>query len=346
MPDLELTDDEKQALGIADEGDAPKDDGSLTPDEMSALGITQEMLSDGGGAPATQEEQSGLPDWVMALTDGLTLNNAGELGNAVMKTGSPDAIARKFGPSHEIGGMAPTYAGDSPTPDMEALYALAEDSLGGKAAQLGGNAITGVAAGGLAPAGWAGQAAAGGATGALSAGGQTSWDDALAVLGGGALGAGLGALGGYAAGGLSKLRGWLNGSPGEQGVSSAIQGNAGRLLDNIKFSDQTTLTGAVGQAGKYLGIKAAQSTIPAAVAQGVTGAAYATFPTMAWGIEAVLSSGNSGLRPEEEQQLTEALMSGDKQKIIATNFKLQQRNPAYAKSLQDTLESVNSEDRS
>jgi hypothetical protein len=37
------------------------------------------------------------------------------------------------------------------------------------------------------------------------------------------------------------------------------------------------------------------------------------------------------------------MVSGDDSKVIATNFKMQQRYPAYAKRLQDDLTSLNEE---
>ncbi len=76
---------------------------------------------------------------------------------------------------------------------------------------------------------------------------------------------------------------------------------------------------------------------PKAKAQDV---AYAGTPTTSWAVQSVLSSGTHGLSPEDEQRLTEAVMSGDDQKVISTNFLLSQRNPAYAKRLQDEYESL------
>lgn len=68
--------------------------------------------------------------------------------------------------------------------------------------------------------------------------------------------------------------------------------------------------------------------------------AYAGQPAMTYSVQAVLSSGQSGLPEKAKRDLTSALLSGDVAKVDAMNFKLQQRHPAYAKRLQDELNSL------
>jgi hypothetical protein len=71
--------------------------------------------------------------------------------------------------------------------------------------------------------------------------------------------------------------------------------------------------------------------------------AYGTAPAMAWAAQSVLGSGNSGLSPEDEQRLTEAMLDGDDDKVISANFALQMKNPAYAARLQRELGSLQEE---
>ncbi len=72
--------------------------------------------------------------------------------------------------------------------------------------------------------------------------------------------------------------------------------------------------------------------------------AYGTAPTMGWAVQSVLTAGDTGLDPADEQRLTEAVLSGDDDKLISANFALQQRSPAYAARLRRELESLQEED--
>ena len=83
-----------------------------------------------------------------------------------------------------------------------------------------------------------------------------------------------------------------------------------------------------------------QLATPAASKAGAQDVAYAGTPTTAWAVESVLSSGASGLPAADEQRLTEAVMSGDEQRVITTNFLLTQKHPGYAKRMQDEYESL------
>jgi hypothetical protein len=68
--------------------------------------------------------------------------------------------------------------------------------------------------------------------------------------------------------------------------------------------------------------------------------AYAGAPTTSWAVQSVLASGQSGLPPEDEQRLTDAVMSGDDQRVASASFVLGQRHPGYEKRLQDEYRSL------
>lgn len=68
--------------------------------------------------------------------------------------------------------------------------------------------------------------------------------------------------------------------------------------------------------------------------------AYATPATAEWVVQSVLTSGDTGLDDAQERRLTEAVYSGDKQRVIAANFALQQQNPGYARRIQRELEAL------
>lgn len=72
--------------------------------------------------------------------------------------------------------------------------------------------------------------------------------------------------------------------------------------------------------------------------------AYAGAPTLAWTLQSVLSGGDTGLSPEDEQRLTEAVVAGDEQKVFSTDFQLRMRNPAYARRIEEELRSLNGEE--
>ena len=128
--------------------------------------------------------------------------------------------------------------------------------------------------------------------------------------------------------------------------------------------------GKYGQAAKQLGLggapKAGGQMIPSEGARmgGVAatqllgtpmtsraqegGKAYAGTATLAYGIQSVLAGSHqgtpSGLPPEAEQRLTQAVVSGDDSKFAATDYELKQRYPAYAKRIEDELKALNEGD--
>jgi hypothetical protein len=200
------------------------------------------------------------------------------------------------------------------------------------------------------------QAALGAGLSANEAGVQSD-DDLMTMLAAMPAGAALGAAGGALGSRLGQPM-----TPQRLGSSALFGGALGAVTspgDPIGGATRGAVTGAAGRA--LLGALPA-STGPAARALGagaaagagsLTGAvspasaqapdvAYGTAPTMAWAVESVLQSG-SGLEPADEQRLTEAVLSGDLDKLISTNFALQQRSPAYAARLQRELESLQEE---
>lgn len=62
--------------------------------------------------------------------------------------------------------------------------------------------------------------------------------------------------------------------------------------------------------------------------------------TQAWAVQSLLYRGGSGLPRQAEQQLTEAVMSGDEQKLATANFLLSGKYPQYAQALQKQMFSL------
>jgi hypothetical protein len=223
-------------------------------------------------------------DLALGAVDGLTLNNAGELGGIGERLGNlaADEMDLLTG-RHEIDGMAPTKSGEGE--DWEALYQLARESLPGKIGHGAGLVNTGAALSQLAPGTVGGQAVSGGASGALSTGGDTDYD-MLSTLIGGAAGAALGGLGGAVGAGADAVRRWLGGAAKEApkaaswlepvALPSAAPGatNADELLEALAFSPKD-IASPLKAGWKLLaqgGVKAAQSPVTADAARGVAGA--------------------------------------------------------------------------
>lgn len=349
----------------------PEDDIVMLEDDQDA-GDLGDIVMIGDEAPAvtsapySQGEETGIPDWIMSLVDGLTLNNAGEIGQGVLSTGIPQMAARYMPgmPSHEIGGMAPTYVDGAEPVDMERMYQSAEQGAGGRIAKGVGNAITGSASAALAPITYPAQMAAGALTGGLAASGESDdWTDTLT-------GAGIGsALGGVGAG-LSK---WLQ---GQQAALSA-PATQPRGMMGVKGPTQTVLAealskpvptaaeqlaegkslvkgiyGAADQTAARATLKALAGTpagAPAAVAGAVApnvATAYADIPTMIWSHQAALSQPDNGLPEEAKQSLTSVMLTGDAGKIASEAFKLQMRYPKYQKTIEDMLKTVSNGEES
>lgn len=80
-------------------------------------------------------------------------------------------------------------------------------------------------------------------------------------------------------------------------------------------------------------------------AQDAEPVAYADGPTFNYAISETLHGGRTGLAPEDEQALTEAVVQGNDDAIRATSFRLRQKNPAYARQVERALRSYNEETR-
>lgn len=343
-------------------------------------------------------ERPWYEDLALGAVDGLTLNNAGEIGKLGESLGNlaADEMDLLTG-RNEIDGMAPTKSGESDG-DWEALYDLARESTPGKIGHGLGLVNSGAALSSLAPTTVLGQAAAGGASGALATGGDTDYDP-LSMLVGGATGAALGGVGGALGKGVDAIRNWL-GSAAPGGAQMALPGmapkltNAERIAEKFSVSLDDLINEGVLKSGRKLlaqGAAKGAMAIPGQLPRGVAGAmaasgpqaftgladtgtshaqdvapwsveigeaqpltdyevdigeaqiqekAYAGQPALLYGVQTVLASGRSGLPAKAERDLTSALLAGDDDKFSAANFKAQQRFPAYAKRLQDELNSL------
>jgi len=74
---------------------------------------------------------------------------------------------------------------------------------------------------------------------------------------------------------------------------------------------------------------------------GESGYAYADAGTLSYTLQSVLSSGDTGLPPEDQARLTDAVMSGDVSRVAAQDYLLKQRFPAYARRIERTLRDLN-----
>jgi hypothetical protein len=207
-------------------------------------------------------------DLGVAGLDGITLNNAAELGHIGEDIGNSLAdIAENTWGTHEIDGMPPIKTGESDL-DLEELYALARESGAGKIGHTAGLINTGVAMSGRAPTSVSGQVAAGALSGGLSTGGDTGYDPASTVAGA-ATGGALGGLGGALGKGAEAIRRWLGGAGPEAaqmalpGMAPKVATNAERLAEKLALSlddvtrPATASSKVVGQAA----LKAAQSPL-------------------------------------------------------------------------------------
>lgn len=239
-----------------------------------------------------------------------------------------------------------------------------------KLAQGAGHLATGIPATVLGGASIPGQAIAGGTLAAFNAKGTGADPAGVATAAGS--GAALSGLGG----GFGKAAEMLSAVPGAgtlvpKGVElakklapkfddytdlSKLVMVPGRLAAQAAVTGMTKAPGAakaIGQAvtplaspvaGPIAGVVGDKVSQTASALMGGTAQgqdkAYAGTPTTSWAVQSVLSSGSHGLPPDAEQQLTEAVMSGDPTKVVSTNFVLSQRFPAYEKRLRDEYESL------
>jgi hypothetical protein len=72
--------------------------------------------------------------------------------------------------------------------------------------------------------------------------------------------------------------------------------------------------------------------------------AYGDAPTLNYALSATLSRGNTGLSQEDEEKLTRAVVEGDQDAITATDFRLRQRYPGYARRVERELRALNEQE--
>jgi hypothetical protein len=131
----------------------------------------------------------------------------------------------------------------------------------------------------------------------------------------------------YLAGGAGAGAGATVGGPLGAVVGSAASTAANKLL---RERGSALTAGALYKAGVGQP-SAGVSSLPALARSGATAITH-------WAIQHVLSGGNSGLDPDDEQRLTAAVLSGDPQKLNATHFLLQSRNNKYQKQVRRSSE--------
>lgn len=306
-------------------------------------------------APAEPADEPGTgEDWLDALLgaeEGLTLGNTRTLGRigAGIATRVSDALL----PSLERDGMAPEYAGERGAGDwLSELTDEAQETPAGMLGRAVGTGVTALGTGGAAGAGIGAQAAAGAALSGAAAAGESDgdWLSMLAAMPAGAvLGGAGGALGGRM--GVPTME--------QLKRTALIGGGLGAVT-----SPGDPLGGAARGAGVSVLGRAAMGAVPASIGGAVRGAsqlaaagagtaagalaqepdvAYGTAPTMAWAAQSVLASGDSGLSPEDEQRLADAMLGGDEDKVISASFALQMKNPGWSARLQRELESLQEE---
>ncbi|HYC44480.1 MAG TPA: hypothetical protein VED01_03250 [Burkholderiales bacterium] len=313
-------------------------------------------------APAERSMGDEAADFFLGAEEGLTLGNTANLGR--IGAGIATRVSDVLSPSLERDGMEPEFVGERGAWDwISELTEQAQQSGAGKLGRAVGTGVTALGTGGAAGPSVAGQAAVGTSLSSAAAAGASDgdWEAMLAAMpAGAAFGAAGGALGSRmgvrpTVQQLGKSAMWGAGigaatSPGDPigGASrGAFHGALGRGLMGVVPASLGTAVRQAGQlgavgAGTATGVLGGALGGPSrAAAQDV---AYGTAPTMAWGIQSVLASGASGLPPADEQRLTEAVLSGDMDRLISANFALQQRNPAYAARLQRELEALQEED--
>lgn len=313
-------------------------------------------------APAHAEGTgSGWLDALLGGEEGLTLGNTHNLGK--LGAGLATRVSDALSPSLERDGMAPEYAGPRGDADwLSELTGRAQETLPGKLGRGAGTLVTALGTGGVAGPGVAQQAAAGAALGGAQAAGESDgdWLAMLAGMGGGAALGGAGGLVGSGGNAIARNADDILSQVPKPGIAQmitspvrsalAMGGRAAASSPGIMNGLASTArgAGAVGAAG---GGAAAGLVAPAMkpLLSGTAhaqdgGVAYGTAPTMAWAVQSVLASGDSGLPPEDEQRLTEALLDGDDDKVISANFALQMKRPAYAARLQRELQSLQQEE--
>lgn len=357
MPDIDIFDEEIPEVIDTDELPVPEADGPDIFDE-EIPDVVDDLPSADAPEPSLSDRYVNSQ---VGLADGITMGHGRELG------GVGDSLMNMLMDRLHPYPEGTTISGPRGTSDQ--LSDRAEQSIEGRIAkpvgQAGMTALATAATGGaVLPA--MGVGALGGAASAHGDGGG------LGEMAGGALGGAAGGLmGGLAGKALGAVGGAVN-APSREGVAQAWAPIATRgeeallALAKSKPTLDKWFTEPVKSLGNWAGRKAlplgakvgeyatsVSGAITGAVAPGAARVgtaiapgkakaqvAYAGEPTMSWAVQSVLTQGNTGLPPADEQRLTEAVMSGDPSKVIAANFQLQQKHPGYAKRYQDEVTSL------
>jgi hypothetical protein len=308
-------------------------------------------------APAAPAREPGTgEDWldfVLGAEEGLTLGNTRNLGKvgAGIATGVSDVLS----PSLERDGMEPEFVGGRGEEDwLSELTDRAQETGAGKLGRGAGTLVTALGTGGAAGAGIGAQAAVGAGLGGVSAAGESDgdWRAILAGMGEGAAfgaaGGALGKAGNAIAQSSDEILRTLRAPRIAQMIRHPVQSALTSLGRGAASSPRTmnALASTARGAGQFAaaGGGSMAGMIGKAQAQDVPDVAYGTAPTMAWAVQSVLTGGGTGLPPADEQRLTEAVISGDMDRLISANFALQQKNPAYAARLQRELEALQEEE--
>lgn len=150
-----------------------------------------------------------------------------------------------------------------------------------------------------------------------------------------ALARGAGALKDFAFGGaLGKMRAL---GEGASLVGDAMKGGTSKY----PLSKGGYMAGATAVRGAW------DIGLPAATGSKVNAQdniAYAGGPTSTWAVQSVLAAGDTGMAPDDEQRLADALASGDHQRVSAADYRLRQRYPRYAQRVEKTLRDLNDQE--
>jgi len=332
---------------MADPFDVPDvEDGEETP--PGAVGDTFDVPDVSAEATA-RAAASGEPSWVDYMLAGTSGVGGGGLARLGQQFGDALAGERPQGAQVVGGGVLEQV----PETDGTAV------------AEFAGNIGTAIPAAIAAGPAIGAQAALGAGLGASGAYGKGQ-----SMLGGALVGGALGAAGGAVAKGAGKLLEPLStsmhrvaGTAGELAEQSVTRGEQALLelaksqptlastimkpWEAIKYALGMGAVKTASEVGKRPGAVRAAAQLAGGAAPGadlagalVESTAKAQEAPSTWAVQSVLSSGNSGLAPADEARLTDAVMSGDSDRIAAQSFSAQMKSPAHQSRVRQQLESA------
>lgn len=336
-----------------DEEEKPKDGDLPVPDPFDVPDVDLAEIEAAVAAHAepqtATDKHSGAPKdmpWyeqlLMGVGDGASFGHGDTLGRLGANIG--DAAANALRPQ-----PAATKVGRT-AGDMGAEIAdAAGQSTAGQAGRVAGAVAASVPLAGAAGPSVLGQAAMGAAQGAAQAHG-----DDESMLGGGLAGGALGTLGGAVAKGATALGSALKAPANPALINGASQADeallalansrpslAGSIMEPWKAVKNATGTAgisAAAHADKAAPALRATGQLGAKAAGGWFGDEMAT--PLDWAVQSVLSSGKSGLSPQDEERMTAAVLSGDKDKLAPLDFAAQMKSPRYQAQVRKQLQSL------